>query len=144
MDTTAKSFADALHEAHADLLRDLQELEKAAGARSAVGPKDLGTRLEHARKHLTDHFRFEEQGGYMAPVLKEEPRLEPVAQELLAEHGQMTKALDALVQEVSRAPAVQDDHRERIRALLSQVRHHEARENQLVQEAYYSSGATGD
>jgi hemerythrin-like domain-containing protein len=97
MDTPAKSFADALQEAHTDLLRDLQELERAVGAGSGVGPKDLGARLEHARKHLTDHFHFEEEGGYMAPVLKEEPRFEPVAQELLAEHGQMAKALEALV-----------------------------------------------
>jgi hemerythrin-like domain-containing protein len=144
METPEQSFADALHEAHTDLLRDLQELEKAVGAGSREGPAELGSRLEHARTHLTDHFHFEEEGGYMAPVLKEEPRFGPLVEELLAEHGQMAKALDALVQEVRQAQTVQDSHRERVRALLSQVRHHETRENQLVQEAYYSSGATGD
>jgi hypothetical protein len=144
MSTSAKTFAEELHDAHTNLLRDLQELERSVGADSSEGPAQLRTRLEHAQQHLTEHFRFEEKGGYMAPVLKEEPRFTPVANELLAEHGQMTNALDTLIEEVSRAQAVQDTHRERVRALVSQARHHESRENNLVQEAYYSSGATGD
>jgi hypothetical protein len=144
MNTPAKTFAEALQEAHTDLLRGLQELERAVGADSREGPAELGSRLENALKHLMDHFRFEEQGGYMAPVLAEEPRFGPLAEELLAEHSVMASAFAALIQEVGRAQAVQDGHRERARALVSQVRHHETRENNLVQEAYYSSGGTGD
>jgi hypothetical protein len=144
MHTPGKTFAEALHEAHTNLLRDLQELEKAVEVGSREGPAELGTRLEHARQHLTEHFRFEEKGGYMAPVLKEEPGFGPLAEELLAEHGQMTNTLDALIQEVRRVPTVQDTHRERVHALIHQVRHHETRENNLVYEAYYSGGATGD
>ena len=49
-----------------------------------------------------------------------------------------------MVVAASSLAAGQDTHRERIRALVSQIRHHETRENDLVQEAYYSSGATGD
>jgi iron-sulfur cluster repair protein YtfE (RIC family) len=144
METPQYSFAEALHEAHTDLLRDLQELEQAVGAGSRESPAELSTRLGKVRMHLADHFCFEEEGGYMAPVLKEEPRLGRVIQELLAQHGQMAQALDALIQEVQRAPTAQAVPREKIQAWVGQVRHHEARENQLVQEAYYSSGATGD
>jgi hypothetical protein len=144
MDTPHDSFADALVEAHTDLLRDLQELERAVSPGSGEGPAELGSRLGKVRTHITDHFRFEEDGGYMAPVLKEEPRLAPLIEELLAEHIQMAQVLAALIEEVSRARSALDIPRERVRVWVGQVRHHEARENNLVQEAYYSSGATGD
>jgi hypothetical protein len=144
MGTPHDSFAEALYEAHTDLLRDLQDLEKAVGARSPEGPADLVTRLGKVRTHLLDHFLFEEEGGYMAPVLKEEPRFVAEAKELLAEHRQMARTLDSLIKEVGQAPTVQHDLWERVRAWVGQVRHHEARENHLVQEAYYSTGATGD
>jgi len=144
MNTPEQSFADALHDAHTALLRDLQELEKAVGPTSSEGPVELGTRLGKVRAHLADHFRFEEEGGYMAPVLKEEPRLSGKIQDLLAEHSQMAQVLDAIVEEVGREPIVQDVSRQKIRAWLGKVRHHETCENDLVQEAYYSSGATGD
>lgn len=144
MGTPQQSFVEAIHDAHTDLLRDLQELEKANGSGSRESPAELGARLGRLRTHLNEHFRFEEEGGYMAPVLKEEPRFGPVIQELLAEHGQMSKLLDALVQEVTSTRSLQEALREKIRAWVGQVRHHENRENQLVQEAYYSSGATGD
>jgi iron-sulfur cluster repair protein YtfE (RIC family) len=144
METSPNTFAEALYEAHTDLLRDLQELEKAVGSGAGEGPTELGTRLERVRMHLTDHFLFEEDGGYMAPVLREEPRFAPQIQELLAEHGQMAQALEALLQEVRTARTARDIPREHVRTWVGQVRHHETRENSLVQEAYYSSGATGD
>jgi hemerythrin-like domain-containing protein len=144
MGTPQHSFAEALHKAHTDLLRDLQELEKAVAVESREDPAELGARLGQVRTHLLNHFHFEEEGGYMAPVLKEEPRFARVIQELLAEHRQMAQALDVLIQEVNRAQSLQAIPRERVRAWIGQVRHHESRENNLVQEAYYSSGATGD
>jgi hypothetical protein len=144
MATTDKSFAEALHEAHNNLFRDLQELERAVGPGPEASPAELGASLEKVRSHLAEHFRFEEDGGYMAPVLAEEPRFTSLAEELLAEHGQMAQALDAIVREVARSFAVQEGSRQKVRAFVGQVRHHESRENNLVQEAYYSSGATGD
>jgi hemerythrin-like domain-containing protein len=144
MNTPERSFVDALHDAHTALLRDLQELEKAVAPTSSEGPAELGIRLGKVQTHLADHFRFEEEGGYMAPVLKEEPRLSGRIQELLAEHSQMAQTLEAIIEEVSRGPTVQDASRQKVHAWLGKVRHHETRENDLVQEAYYSSGATGD
>ena len=144
MNTPERSFADALHDAHTALLRDLQELEKAVASTSSAGSAELGSRLGKVRTHLADHFRFEEEGGYMAAVLKEEPRFSAQTQELLAEHSQMAQALDAIIAEVGREPTVQDVSRQKIRAWVGKVRHHETRENDLVQEAYYSTGATGD
>jgi hypothetical protein len=144
MEQQQDSFAEALREAHTDLLRDLLELERAAGAGSRVGLEDLGLRLGKVRALITDHFRLEEEGGYMAPILKEEPRFGRLVEELLAEHGQMARALDALLEDVGRVRTRQEVLREAIRAWVGQVRQHESRENHLVQEAYHPSGATGD
>ena len=144
METPQSSFADVLYDAHTVLLRDLQELEKAVASGSAESPVELAGWLERLRTHLVEHFQFEEEGGYMVPVLKEEPRFGPVIQELLAEHGKMERILDALILEVGGTRSIQDAFREKVRTWVAQVRRHETRENNLVQEAYYSSGATGD
>jgi hypothetical protein len=144
MKTPEKSFADTLLEVHTDLLRELQNLEKAIDSGSRVSAAELGARLAHIQTDLAEHFQFEEEGGYMASVLREEPHFGPVAEKLLAEHTQLAQALDALIREVGAAPTVQDTTREKIRSWVGRVRHHEASENHLVLEAYYSSGATGD
>jgi hypothetical protein len=144
METSDKEFAGALHHAHAELLRDLRQLEEAVHSGSSEGPTELGARLEKVRAHLADHFRFEEQDGYMAPILKEEPRFAPLVQELLDEHGQLAQTVDALLQEVRAARSLQDAMRESVRAWVKRVRQHESRENSLVQEVYNSSEATGD
>jgi hypothetical protein len=144
VDTTEESFADALHKAHAELLEDLRELEHEARPNSGTGPAELSAHLGKLRTHLLEHFRFEEQDGYMAPVLREEPRFEPEVRPLLSEHRHLAQTLDTLIVEVRASSSVQESHRQRLAAWLKSVRLHEGRENNLVQEAYYSSGATGD
>lgn len=144
MKTSEQTFAETLQQAHVDLLSDLQQLDEAVHSGLGESPTRLGTCLAKIQTHLTDHFCFEEQDGYMAPVLKEEPRFGPVIQELLGEHRQLAQTLDALLQEARAARSLPDGFGERVRAWVKQVRHHESRENNLVQEAYYSSGATGD
>jgi iron-sulfur cluster repair protein YtfE (RIC family) len=144
MKTSETTFAETLEQAHRDLLSDLQHLKEAVRSGFRESPTGLGTCLRELQTHLADHFRFEEQDGYLAPVLKEEPRFGPVIEELLAEHRQLTQALDALLQEIRNACILPDDFGERIRAWVKRVRHHEARENALVQEAYYCSAAVGD
>jgi hypothetical protein len=144
MEASEKDFADALHEAHADLFRNLLQLEESVRLGSSESQPELSIRLGNVRTHLSEHFRFEEQDGYMAPLLKEEPQIGPVVQELLDEHRQLAEALDALLQEVSAAQSLSEGFPERVRAWVKHVRQHESRENSLVQEVYYSTGATGD
>jgi hypothetical protein len=144
MSTPERSFADALFDEHTALLRDLQDLEKAIAPTSIEGPGELSSRLENVRTHLANHFAFEEEGGYMAGVLKEEPRFSAEIQELLTEHTEMAQTLDMILEDVGRGPTIPDFSRQKIRSWISKVRHHETRENDLVQDAYYSSGATGD
>jgi len=65
---TANSVAEALGRAHEALLADLRELEQAADPSSGEGLVGLRARLGEARVHLTEHFRFEEENGYMDAV----------------------------------------------------------------------------
>jgi hypothetical protein len=86
--------------------------------------------------HLTEHFRFEEQNGYMDVVREREPRLERTIQQLAEEHGQLTRSLDALIKEAGKATSLGDALREAILSWIECVRQHEARENDLVQDAF--------
>jgi hypothetical protein len=144
METSQPSFVDALEQAHHALLGHLARLEEAIRPESDQGAPHVRARLEKIRSHLLNHFRFEEQGGYMAPVLKEEPRLAPEAKELLEQHGQLANGLEALIDEIGAASSVEEAFRQNFHAWLRQVHQHEDHENRLVQEAYYSGGATGD
>lgn len=132
MVSSQEPVVDALGHAHAALLHDLRELEEAARPGSSSCRAELGNRLGAVYWQITEHFRFEEQDGYMDAVRKREPRLERAVQQLAEEHRQLKQAIEALLGEV---PGDAGFH-ERIRGWIGQVRAHEARENRLVQEAF--------
>jgi hypothetical protein len=123
-----------LARAHAVLLEDLQNLENVIRAPASGRPARLATQLRRLRRHLGEHFRFEERDGYMSAVRKREPQLDREVTGLLAEHRQLAKDLDALRdqarQDQESVPAAE------IQAWIERVRSHEARENALVEEVF--------
>ncbi len=136
MGRTENSVAEALGQAHAALLADLRELEQAVCPSREEGLAELHARLGAAHAHITKHFRFEEQNGYMDAVRKREPRLERTIQQLAEEHRQLGQSLDALIGEAGAATSVGDALREGIREWIECIRQHEVRENDLVQDAF--------
>ncbi|HLN32229.1 MAG TPA: DUF2267 domain-containing protein [Gemmataceae bacterium] len=138
------SVAEAFCKAHAALLEDLGKLEEAARADSGEGLAKLRTRLDVTRAHVTEHFRFEEQNGYMDAVRKREPRLERTIQQLAAEHRQVAESLEQLVEQAAVATSLTDPFREEIRGWVDRVRQHEARENDVVQDAFYQDISAED
>jgi hypothetical protein len=126
----------ALGRAHAALLENLRRLEEATRPGSAEGLAELCARLTATQVYLLEHFRFEEQDGYMDVVRKREPRLERAVQELAEEHRQLAQSLAALLARAR--PALGPGHsiREAVRDWVERVRRHEARENDLVQNAF--------
>ncbi len=126
--------AEALNEAHVSLLADLRELEEAASPSSGAGVGLLRSRLRTTLAHLTEHFRFEEQNGYMDAVRKREPGLGRAIDELALEHGRLRQALEALIGKAAAAPdaGLADE----IRDWIGQVRRHEICENALVQDTF--------
>jgi hypothetical protein len=130
------SFGEALRRAHGVLEQDLSRLDEAASSTSEEWLAEVRIWLGATHARITEHFRFEEQGGYMREVRKREPRLERVIQELGAEHADLRASLEVLIREAGAAAAVDNALRERIRAWIAQVKAHEARENEVVQNAF--------
>jgi hypothetical protein len=130
------AVAESLSQAHAALLADLRELEQAVQPSSGEGLAELRARLGEARADITERFRFEEQNGYMDVVRKREPRLELNIQQLADEHRQLAGTLDGLVRKSGAATRLDETLRQEVRAWVERVRQHEARENDLIQDAF--------
>ncbi len=136
MEKAQAFWSELLFRAHEALLGKLQELENLASKQSASGSEGLHTLLTDVRHFLGEHFRFEEQNGYMSTVLKEKPFLERSVQKLYEEHGQLRQALDALITETDVLNKREAVLRERIQRWVKEVRHHESKENELVEDAF--------
>jgi hypothetical protein len=126
----------ALARAHAALLENLRKLDEATRPGSAEGLPELCARLAATQVHLLEHFRFEEQNGYMDAVRQREPRLERAVQELAEEHRQLAQSLAALLEKARAATSPDATVRQAVRDWVERVRRHEARENDLVQDAF--------
>jgi hypothetical protein len=125
------TFSDLMLRAHAALREDLLSIKQALGS-----PAEARPRLFALRAHVLDHFRQEEQGGYMAPVLERSPQQERTVQRLLGDHRRLARALDALIEEAATAAVIDDGFRERVWAWADDLRRHEADENVMVEEAF--------
>jgi hemerythrin-like domain-containing protein len=144
MNESRNSPVEALRQAHQELLEDLQELERAANPGTREAPAQMHTRLDALREHLTEHFRFEEQDGYMDAVRQREPHREREINQLQEEHGQLAQSLDHLLAEVRGMSRLDDVFGEKVRAWVERVRHHEAHENRLVLRAFTQDVGTKD
>jgi hemerythrin-like domain-containing protein len=127
---------DALAKAHRALRKALRKLEDALHSPQEIDPAETSRRLERMRKQLTDHFRLEEENGYMTAVLEREPHLERTVEHLRDEHHQLADTLSRLIEEAKKIDQLDDGLREHIRAWLERIRQHEARENRLVQDVF--------
>jgi hypothetical protein len=136
MGKTESPVAEALSRAHRSLLEDLRKLEEAARPSAGKSLTDLRDRLDAADTDITEHFRFEEQNGYMSDVRKQKPHLERAVQQLAAEHRQLAQGLAGLIDKAWAASSLDDALGEEVRQWIERVRQHEHRENELVQDAF--------
>jgi hemerythrin len=136
-------IAASLAEAHKDLVDDLARL-RAAVRLVQLKPAELDARLAATANHIAEHFRFEEQNGYMEVVRKRDPRFGRVIEELREEHRRLTQDLAALHREAAQASVVDNSLRLRVVDWIKQIQQHEERENDLVQEAFNSEISAED
>ncbi len=135
MKNTETAVAEALNRAHASLLKDLQQLEETVRPGSPHGLETLRARLDAIRAHLAEHFRFEEENGYMNVVRQREPRLDHAVQRLAEEHRELAQSLAVLVGEANTVGKLDGAFRDKVHHWLQRVRQHEWHENDLIQDA---------
>jgi hypothetical protein len=135
------SIAESLSRAHEALQRDLQALEECIAPDSGKSVASIRARLKTTQRHILEHFRFEEQNGYMEKVRRREPRLEHAIDQLVLEHRQLAGSLETLL-EAARDASSSDAFPVNIRQWIAAVRQHENCEDRLVQDAFnYDIGA---
>jgi len=136
MERPATTNVEALGRAHAALLEDLRNLK--AAIRPSAGEKvaDLRARLRATQTHVTEHFRFEEQNGYLDAVQKREPRLERTIHQLADEHRQLAHSLELLLDHAGVSATLDEPLREEVREWIKRVRRHESHENDVIQDAF--------
>jgi hypothetical protein len=130
------SVVDGLKKAHAALMEDLHKLEQVVQPTSSATLSEVRARLGATRTHITEHFRFEEENGYMDTVRTREPRLEREVQWLAEEHRELARSLEALVGDAAAAQRLEDRLRHGVTEWIKRVRQHESRENDLFQDAF--------
>ena len=137
-----RAGAEGLRQAHARLRKDLGELEAAARAPAGAAAPALGALLRRARAHLAEHFRFEEENGYMTAVLQRDPNQGRRVEQLRDEHRRLFAALEALLDAAGRGAT--DAGRAKVLEWVAAVRRHEEREDALVQDVFTVDTGTED
>ena len=128
------SRVEGLRHAHATLLSDLKKLEVAARAASDAAPEELAAQLRRTRAHLAEHFRFEEENGYMSAVLLRDPNQERHVQQSRDEHRRLFAALESLLDGAGQGAG--EGLRAKVLEWVTAVRRHEEREDALVQNVF--------
>jgi hypothetical protein len=141
MNLTTTASDELLRQAHRSLLVDLQQL---SGATAGMDLSALRTRLLKTRHDLLEHFRLEEQNGYLDVVRTREPCLEPTLARLLAEHRKLLQGLDAILAKLEQPHASPESIQQLVRLWVHDVRGHEIRENDLIQDAFVHDLGAGD
>jgi hypothetical protein len=134
--TEKPSVVEALRQTHLAVLKDLGELEDAANSPLGADSAEMRSRLDRTRTHISEHFRFEEENGYMDAVLRRAPNLARTVEQLCDEHRNMAEALQGLIARTMTGRPLEEAFRDQVRSWVESVRRHEARENKLVQETF--------
>lgn len=92
---------------------------------------------------LKRHFGHEENGGYMADLIRRHPETEHKFADLFGQHLGMKQKLLALI-ERNEADADLDEVRSGFKEVLALLAAHEAAETELVQEAIQYDTGGGD
>jgi hypothetical protein len=130
-----------LRRAHAELLADLQQLVTDAGE---LGLAPLRTSLLKTRQDLMNHFRLEEENGYLDEVRKREPCLEQTLAKLEGEHCKLLQELDDILAQLEYPQPDAEPLQRHVRLWIHNVRGHEIRENDLIQDAFVHDLGAGD
>ena len=134
---THEFYEEVLRE-HRDLLAIVRRIRQAIGDRRG-GKSGLPTMLAELSAHLSTHFAFESDGGYLNEALENAPRLQGRADALEAQHPKLLTLVMELRQQVNEgteSDAWWEHIEQRFADFSKMLIEHESGENQLVQEAF--------
>lgn len=141
------------------LLEEHRTLEKVAHAlqeKTAIVPRvqlkawieGVRAAFEHFRAHMVKLMAMENRGGYMLPVLEQQPALSRAVERLGHEHSEIERLMAGIhrdLQGVSERDAlIVRDICRRIESLLHYVEHHEREENLVVTSTFGDDLGTED
>lgn len=142
--TTEISAAEARCRAHVMLMEELRNLDETANAGMVQSLPALRIRLRTVEEQILEHFRFEEENGYMKGVRRGAPHLERAVQQLGEEHCQLAEMLRELLEKARKAMSLDNGLLDGVRTWVKRVRQHEIRENELIQDAFSLDIGVGD
>lgn len=127
-----------IRDEHEALRQLLGHLHQVLTGRTQM-PDHVAEMIASLRKHLTTHFREEEEDGFFDEIVEQAPRLSGQAGQLCEEHISLREA----VEELDRVAATKtgsaswwEEVTERFHRLSKKLMHHEHKENELLQDAY--------
>ncbi len=110
--------------------------------------KDMQKQCTELYDHLKKHFELEENGGFMTPVIEENPSKESTVQALKEEHQILLDDLDTLTQKMCSIPPSDCDACEQLcesfQQLVKALRKHERIEDQMIQSVFTDDIGTKD
>lgn len=139
-----------LKEAHEALGRSVDELRTWWQEVRELGkPRfgEMGARVAAVRERVAEHFRLEEEGGYLKEPLGAAPELAQWAPALLAEHAAILADLDRLVARLAASPCELDCWTaawHEMAAVLARLEQHEHEEYEFWQTAFGDDLGAGD
>jgi len=125
-------------------MENLHKLEKAVRPEAGTSMDEIRNCLEPTYTHLTEHFRLEEKDGFLDDLRRCNPRFERITLELFNEHRDLMWSINEIRGEILTESRVNEDLREKIQTWIGQVRRHERRETDLIQEAVDTDIGTKD
>ncbi|MCG8585124.1 MAG: hemerythrin domain-containing protein [Pirellulales bacterium] len=129
-------YEDVLRE-HRELLAVTRRIREALDAHRG-GKSSLPTMFSELASHLTAHFAFESEDGYLSEALENAPHLQSQADELESQHPKLLAAvmeMRDLVNREEESDGWWQQLVDRFDSFSEMLIEHERDENRLVQEA---------
>ncbi len=126
----------------------LEKLQHKPNEKTEEWVKEVQPLFADFIERTKEHFMIEEEGGFMDVVLSERPYLAPVVENLRNDHILMLKKMNELLQHCGCAEKANPKDIEHLclelRDLILHLKHHEYKENDLVQETLTVELGTND
>ena len=122
---------------HRDLLAIIRRIHDALDTHQG-GKSSLPGILGELAAHLTSHFAFECEDGYLSEALENAPHLQPQADALEGQHPELLSAVMQLREQINRQGESEvwwEELSQSFESFSKSLIEHERAENHLVQEA---------